>query len=369
LSAPEDASPVDEAKGAPAAALRERGGIPILRLVPPFAALAILASILGRAVGPSMEGLAVGLGRLISAVQISGGVLSQVLAVAAIVLAMGEILVASRSRVPATVRLGSIGLGGGVVLVCFLASPRRESLPDAMVALMSVSAIGLSLLSGVTALTTPYARAAGMILGLVGAGSLLRLIAVLLAVQASSRGGARLAVVAGAVATAGFIAGLLAMAIAAAWIASRSGKLASPGTLIPLALALYLTQKALHADAEDADALSVLVRRAVEHLIMRPRPLLPLGFQIFVALLAPLLAIAALASRPARGASAAALSPPAIGAAIALALLVRDAVDMPLGALSLVIAGLTAALAAQDDRGVWDAIGPGSPPLNPDARR
>ena len=365
MSAPEDASPIDEGKGPPAAAPPPRSGIPILRLVPPFAALAILASILGRAVGPSMEGLAVGLGRLISAVQIAGGVLSQVLAVAAIVLAMGEILVASRSRVPAAVRLGSIGLGGGVVLACFLASPRRESLPDALVVLMSASAIGLSLLSGVTALKTPYARAAGMILGLVGAGSLLRLIAVVIAVQASER----FAAVASGVAAAGFLAGVLAMAIAAAWIASRSGKLASPGTLLPLALALYLTQKAIQADAEDADTVSVLVRRAVEHLIVRPRPLLPIGFQIFAALLAPLLAIAALASRPARGASAAALSPPAIGAAIALALLVRDAVDMPLGALSLVIAGLTAALAAQDDRGMWDAIGPGSPPSNADSPR
>ena len=367
MSAPEDAAPIAEGTGPEAAPPRARGGIPILRLVPPFAVLAVLASILGRAVGPSMEGLAVGLGRVISSVQIAGGVLSQALAVAAIVLAMGEILVASRSRVPAAVRPGSIGLGGGVVLVCFLASPRRESLPDALVVLMSASAIGLSLLSGVTALKTPYARAAGMILGLVGVSSLLRLIAALIAVQA--HGGERLIVVASGVATAGFLAGLLAMAVAAAWIASRSGKLASPGTLLPLALALFFTQKALRAEAEDADALSVLVRRAVEHLILRPRPLLPLGFQIFAALLAPLLAIAALASRPARGASAAALSPPAIGAAIALALLVRDAVDMPLGALALVIAGLTAALAAQDDRGVWETIGPGSPPSTPTSPR
>jgi hypothetical protein len=369
LSAPENASPIDEVKAPPIAAPPARGGIPILRLAPPFAALMILTSILGRAVGPSMEGLAVGLGRLISLVQRSGDVLSQGLAVAAIVLAMGEILVASRSRMPAPLRLGSIGLGGGVVLACFLASPRRESLPDALILLMSASAIVLALLSGVTALKIPYARAAGMILGLVGAGSLLRLIAEVIAAQAGARGGERLAVVASGVATAGFVAGLLAMAIAAAWIASRSGKLASPGTLVPLALALVLTQKALHADAEDAGALSVLVRRAVEHLMMRPRPLLPLGFQIFAALLGPLLAVAALASRPARGASAAALSPPAIGAAIALALLMRDAVDMPLGALALVIAGLTAALAAQDDRGVWDAIGPGSPASNLDSRR
>lgn len=350
-------SPLPSPVPAPApAASPARGGLPILRLVPPFAALAILASIFGRAVGPSMEGLAVGLGRIIYAVQLAGGVLSQVLAVAAIVLAMGEILVVSRSRVPAALRLGALGLGGGVVLVCFLASPRRESLPALLVALMSGSAVTLAILAGVTSLKASFSRAAGMILGLVGLASLLRLIAVVVAFQSAAPGGARLVMIARGVATAGFVAGLLAMAIAAAWIASRSRKLASPGTLVPLALALFLTQKALHADGDDAGALSVLVRRAVDLLIARPLPVLPAGLQIFAALLAPLLAIGALVSRPARGASAAALAPPAIGAAIALALLVRDAPDMPLGALALVVAGLTAALAAHDDRGVWDAI-------------
>jgi hypothetical protein len=370
LSAPQDAAPLDEGKGPqPPAASPSRAGLPILRLVPPFAALAIVASLLGRAIGPSMEGLAVGLGRLTSAVQLAGGVLSQVLAVAAIVLAMGEILVTSRSRVPSAVRLGSIGLGGAVVLVCFLASPRRESLPEALVALMSLSAIAFALLAGVSALKASFSRAAGLILLFVGAGSLLRLIAVAIAFKAGAAGGGRLVGVAGGVATAGFHAGVVAMAIAAAWIASRSRKLASPGTLIPLALALFLTQKALHADGEDAGAFSVLVHRAVERLMVRPLPLLPVGFQIFAALLGPLLAIAALVSRPARGASASALAPPAIGAAIALALLMRDAADVPLGAIALVIAGLTAAIASQDERGVWDAIGPASRPSDEASRR
>ena len=363
LSASEPATPIDEGQGPPAAAPSPaRGGIPILRLVPPFAGLAIVASLLGRAIGPSMEGLAVGLGRIIGAVQLSGDLLSQVLAVAAIVLAMGEILVISRSRVPATVRIGSIGLGGAVVLACFLASPRRESLPDALVLLMSLSAVVFAILAGVSALKASFSRAAGLILILASAGSLLRLIAVAIASQSRAAGGGRLVVVAGAVATAGFVAGLVALAIAAAWIASRSRKLTSPGTLIPLALALFLTQKARYADGDDAGAFSVLVHRAVERLIVRPLPLLPTTFQIFAAVLGPLLAIAALASRPARGAAAAALAPPAIGAAIALALLVRDAADMPLGALALVIASLTVALAAHDERAVWESLSPANRP-------
>ena len=363
MIAPDPVTPIDEA-AAPQVAAPARAGIPILRLVPPFAALAIVASLVGRAIGPSMEGLAVGLGGTIEAVKISGDVLSQVLAVAAIVLAMGEILVVSRSRVPAAVRLGSMGLGGAVVLVCFLASPRRESLPDALVLVMSLSAVAFAFLAGASALKASFSRAAGLILLLVGADSLLRMIALGIASQASSAAGARLAVVAGAVSTAGFVAGLVALAIAAAWIASRSRKLASAGTLVPLAIALFLTQRARAADGDDAGAFSVLVHRVVQRLISRPLPLLPAGFQIFVVLLAPLLAVAALASRPARGASAAALAPPSIGAAIALALLLRDGADMPLGALALVIAALTVAIAAHDERAVWEAIAPANRPAS-----
>jgi hypothetical protein len=264
------------------------------------------------------------------------------------------------------VRLGSIGLGGAVVLVCFLASPRRESLPDALVLLMSLSAVAFAFLAGASALKASFSRAAGLILLLVGADSLLRMIALGIASQASSAASAsaRLAVVAGAVSTAGFVAGLIALAIAAAWIASRSRKLASAGTLVPLAIALFLTAKARAADGDDAGAFSVLVHRVVQRLISRPLPLLPVGFQIFVALLAPLLAVAALASRPARGASAAALAPPSIAAAIALALLLRDAADMPLGALALVIAALTVAIAAHDERAVWEAIAPANRPAS-----
>ena len=364
MSASDQAAPTDDAKGPPTNVAPARGGIPILRLVPPFAALAIVASLVGRAIGPSMEGLAVGLGRIIGAVQLSGGVLSQVLAVAAIVLAMGEILVVSRGRVPAAVRIGSIGLGGVVVLVCFLASPRRESLPEALVVLMSLSAVAFAIIAGQSALKASFSRASGLILMLVGVDSLLRLIAVAITSQAGKAGTLNVAKIAGVVATVGFLAGLVAMAIAAAWIASRSRKLASPGTLIPLALALFLTQTARFADGDDAGALSVLLHRAVARLIVRPLPLVPVGLQIFAALLAPLLAIAALISRPARGASAAALAPPAIGAAIALSLLMRDAADMPLGALTLVIAGLTVALASHDERAVWEAIAPANRPEN-----
>ena len=41
---------------------------------------------------------------------------------------------------------------------------------------------------------------------------------------------------------------------------------------------------------------------------------------------------------------------------LALALVARGSPDMPLGALVLVVASMSVALAAKDDRGLWAAI-------------
>jgi hypothetical protein len=171
-------------------------------------------------------------------------------------------------------------------------------------------------------------------------------------------GWSRLASVARGAATVGFLAGGLAVAAAAAWLTVRSKRMPSPAVVGALGVALLLTRQALLAERDDAGPGTLLVRSAAERLLARPAPYLPLGFQIFVVLLAPLLAaLALLAPRgSASGGARTAPIPPAVGAAIALALLVRDTPEIPLAGLALVIAALAAALAAHDERGIWDAI-------------
>jgi hypothetical protein len=332
-------------------------------MVRPFAVLAVLAVLLGRAIGPSMAGIGVGMDRIIPAVEFIGKIVSQLFAMSAIVLAMAEILTASKSRLPSVARLGSLGFGGVVILVSLLASPRREILPPLMVGLLALAAALLALLAAVTAWHAPFARAAALVVGLVGLAGVIRLLAVALAYQTAEPRWARLAEGARGIATLGFLVDTAAVLLATVWVASRGRKLVSPVVLVVLGLALLLTQQALRADLEDAGMLSLLIRRAAEHLMTRPTPLLPMGPLIFVAVLAPLVAVAALGVRsvtpPGDGSAQPTVSapiPPAIRGVLALALLVRGAPEMPLSGLLLVVAAVSVALASRDDRGVWEAI-------------
>ena len=90
-----------------------------------------------------------------------------------------------------------------------------------------------------------------------------------------------------------------------------------------------------------------LFRRALDRLLTRPAPVVPLSMQLFVAALSVVVVALALVAPPRL---------PALGGALALLLVARSAPEVPLGALSLVIAALCIALAARDERGFWAAM-------------
>jgi len=276
----------------------------------------------------------------------AGAVASQVFAFAAMVLAIVAVLAASRSRLPIGLRIAALTLGGFAVLPTVWAL--HQQVPELTAGLVAVSASVLALAAVPTALRAPYARAAGLVIGLVALGSLVRLLSVWLAFDAAGAHGAYLGSLARAVATAGLLCDAGAIGVALAWIATRSGKLTSPPTLIAFAVALFLTREALGGQSGDARPFELFAWRAAEHLMSRPDAVLPLALRVFVAFLAPLVAVAALLARGV-------LAP--LGAAIALALVARGAVEMPPSALMLLVGALGAALTARDGRGLWAAIG------------
>lgn len=338
-----------------------RSGLPVLRLVTPLAALAVATLILGRAVAPAAQGIRVGLGRLLRAVEITGATLSQIFAMGSIAVAVSAIFTASRTRLPYTLRVSAIALGGFVVLTSFWAA--RTPIPGVSAALIGVSASLLALVSAGTSFGAPFARGPALVLGLTAAASLLRLAAVALAYQAAEPGAARAAAVARGVATAAFAVDAVSLSAATAWIAAQSAwkrraaqappsepsprKLTSPITVVILALSLLCTRQALIGAADDSGALNVLLWRTAERLMTRPDPAVPLGFRIFAAFLAPLVAVAAVATRGAI---------PALTSSVALILVARMSPEVPICALVLLIASLCVALASQDERGVWDAL-------------
>jgi hypothetical protein len=341
-------------------------GLPVLELVAPLAGLGLVAVIAGRALAPSIAGAGVGMDGVIRAAQYLGGLSTQLCGIVAIVLGLAELLVVRTSRLPRATRSAALVLGGVVILGCFFASSRTEGLSLASRAALGVSASLVALLGARRALRAPFARGPALVVGLVCLGSLLRLGAAAIAYQAANPRWARLLPLEHGLSTVGFLVGALGVATATAWVAGRSRGPASPITLGVLFAALLITRQALLASRDDAGPGTVLLGRALGRLVTQPAPLIPASIQLFVAALAPLIALVALFRRdvpPREGADPSAPRarlPSSLGAVVALSLLVRDTPEMPLGALFLVIAGLSVALTAEDDRAVWASISAGS---------
>ncbi|WP_437960050.1 hypothetical protein WME76_10675 [Sorangium sp. So ce119] len=332
--------------------------MPVLALIRPLAVLALLAMVLGRMLAPAMVGLAVGIERTAHAVELAGAGASQLFAIGAIVTAMALISAVVRSRVPYALRIAAIVAGSFVILVVLHATVQR--VPDLSAALIGVSAAILALGSAWEALRVPFMRPVAAALGLVGASALVRLTGVLLAVWANERGSKALAGATSSVATAAFALDALAVLTATVALGARRDarsrdaeqprpgpRLVSPLSLAALASALLATRAALAGAAEDASIVETLFRRALDRLLTRPAPVVPLSMQLFAAALSVVVVALALIAPPRL---------PALGGALALLLVARSAPEVPLGALSLVIAALCVALASRDERGFWAAM-------------
>jgi hypothetical protein len=165
-----------------------------------------------------------------------------------------------------------------------------------------------------------------------------------LALQAAAP---RLVPFARALATAGFFFDALAVAAAIGWISARARRLTTPASMAVLVIAVVCTRQALAGAGDDLRPIDVLLWRAAGRLMTRPDPAVPLGFQVFVSFLAPLVGAWALAARNA-------VTP--LAAAVALALCAHGAVEMQPCALMLVCAALGLSLSATGGRGVWAAI-------------
>jgi hypothetical protein len=313
-----------------------------------LAALAVVAMLLARAVVPAILGSAVGLGGVIRVMQDGSNILSVLTALCGAILVVAEVLALQRERAGVVLQIAAVAVTGCVLMLGLAGAVTR--LPPAPKAIIGVASAGLALFVAWDSMRVPFARVTAAVLGAVGLGALLRLAAVALAPltrEAVSAGAAAPLLgpaVPRAVATFAFALEIISLLFAFAWLAGRSRRLTTPATIAVLVIAFLLTSQALVAPVDGEGLALVTLRRAVEQLLTRPQPFGPRGALVFVAIIGPLLALAALLVR----------SPlPALGASIALAMVARGATEMPLGALSLVLAAATLSLAARDQRGLW----------------
>jgi hypothetical protein len=215
----------------------------------------------------------------------------------------------------------------------------------------------LALLASSEIIAIPRTRALGVLLVAAGLAALLHLGASLSAWYAGERALYRVATFARVLATGSVFFDTLTLLVAFAWLSTRTQRSAVWGARIALFIGFVLVYGAFRSGGRETSQIWELVTyRAVDRLLSVPDPYVWHPYRFILEICAPLLAIAALAARG---------QMPAISGAFALALLARPATDVPLSALALTLASLSAPLAARDDRGMWAVLMANSRPREP----
>jgi hypothetical protein len=310
--------------------------VPLAR-VRPVAILSVAATVLGRALVPAMRGV-VGGDAWLDRLEVLSALASQLMLVTlATLLVAITFSVLRLTRLPLAYRLCATALAGVVLGLAMPASVAR--LGPTFSTILALAAIAAAILGTAQALIAPHTRAVGVLLGLFAIAALTRQVAWGMAIQGGEKAFLRVAVAARAVATGALVIEGVAVGFAMLWLATRRRKIASIGTSIALFVALLGSWMGERMDLFAASPWKLAFARAVHRLVSPPPPLVGSPLRLFVATLAVALAGAAVASRR---------ETPAIVGTLALVLLAGVDADIPLGALALAVASLSAALAAHD---------------------
>jgi hypothetical protein len=329
-------------------------GAPLLALLRPFAAFAVVALLVGRVVAPSVPGIAVGVGGLVHGAQLAGDFASQLLAIAATIAATAAVLVLVRARVSSRLRVASVVLGGFVVLTTLSASGVLVS--RFVGTSLALAATLLALLCSLEAVRTPFTRVPAFALALTALAGGARVGSVYLAYRAADAATPSAIGAAHVAATVAAVIDVAAVGIAAGWLGLQREKLVSPALFVALLVAMALTRLVLGAEAGEGGPVAALARGVAERLLSKPEPALPHAQRVFVGFFAPIMALVGLGKRG---------TVPALSGALALALLVRSSPERPLQGLLLVVAALGLALASADGPQVWASLPPPAPRAPP----
>jgi hypothetical protein len=294
-----------------------------------FAAVALLASALGRAIFPAMMGAATGLAPWIERTQRILSLLSQVVAAGGVAFALRAVATTfSRTSLGVGYRMVVIPAGTAASVLTMAATGRvlEPELGSALV----VAAVTTAAASSAVAVLAPATRALGLALALSAVAGALDFAGIRLsqvAVENSSPSAYRAANI---VTTLGFALEVLLVSMAFGWLSARRSMRAVVLSLLSIVLVFAWGLALRGAARPGAAAWLVVIARAVTQLLRAPAPLVPPAARLVLEAASVVGAVAALvASRRAP-----------VAALLALCLLARGATDIPLSALLLVVAAL-----------------------------
>lgn len=307
----------------------------------------LAATIIGRGLASALPGSSAGLGPLIASVEQLGAFASQFLVVMGVATCLRLLLATLQCKAYLFHPVAIISSAAALPII--LSSSSRHLPPAWLMGLMGLSA-ALALVSALPAVRMPHSRAAGLVLLTVTCGSIVSATGRMIALYASHEAHAGLFGLARSIATLGLSLDALSVALVGIWLARRFRF----GALLVMMLAGVATVVVwLGAPNDGAGTWPLVVGRALSALTAHPDPFIGSAVRYFVE-------IAAL--------SAAAVTlwlewPTGVGAALCFALLARVSGDVPLCALMLMLAALSAVRASLQSPG-GDSV-----PVEPSGRR
>ena len=316
------------------------------RLVRPTALLALLAMLLAQAVGPAVKTAGLQVGKLIDHLDLAAGIASHMLALTASALSIGLLLIVGRDTRVTLISRVLLVAQTTIVLVLAVPASRFRLSPFACF-FMGIVTCSAVMAGAFEALREPRSRAMGLMLGLIGIAGTTRVVSAALVALPSASQVVKLASLTQALSTASVLLHAIGLLVALAWLASRRRKTVSVGTLTALVAAMFVSWAAAAGVQPEASTWMVFAARFQEHLTPLPFSILPAEVDGFVAVLGPIVAFAALLARRQMA---------TVVGGVSLALTAGTVVDVPGHAIVMVLAALTAALAAHDEQGMWEAL-------------
>jgi hypothetical protein len=306
-----------------------------------LALLSAMAGLLSRAVEPALPGVWMGIDHFITAVKLGGALSSQLFAVVgSVAVFMLTFLTVRATHLPSYVRAYSVGSSALVVLAVVVAALSRK-LPEGAALVLSGTAAIWAVMSARLALRFSNLRAAALVMGMIAIGGVMRIGSIILADVTAATGSDLAEVGARIAATIAQLTEAVAVATVAVWLVLRTPAERSRGKhprWISLAVSILgasgLLVVAELGRAADVSGGHVFMARALTELLRQPEPYLPWLVRGFIELWGWWLVAVTLVVAPRTR---------LMSAVVALSLVARTSLEVPLCAMALSTAALALA--------------------------
>jgi hypothetical protein len=303
-----------------------REGLPLALL----GLVALGSSAFGRLIAPAMFGAATGLDVWIMLTQAAANLLTQLAAVGGVVFLLRAVG-ATLSRSTLGIGYRSVMIPAAIATAVLTMAAAGRILEPQLGSALAISAVVAATLVAPVALYSPSSRAVGLVLALTALSGALHFAGLRLSASALESGSVRSYRVASGLATGGFVLELLLVALAFGWISARRRGHALALALVSSAFGLCLVWALRGGSDANASAFQVILARSVSGFLRAPAPFVPPALRLLLEAASVVGAVAALfATRRAP-----------VAPVIALCLIARGSLDVPIPALLLVVAAIS----------------------------